>query len=268
MSQSAILAELRSISASLKFREPYFENEKLSKASAVTSFGTTLEVAGQEFSQFIIRTDGEIDDISYRVKNLQGGFNEEVELVDIDVIPGPFDIIQFKNDVAESGKSIFVNKMRLPKQSPFFSGFHGGRSKVEPRLFNGVTHDAERNNHEVTVLTSAVRTATFNTADFPTFNARTVVVILDVTAVPTTDTIAIAIQGKDTLSDSYFTIETSAGNDAVGEHVIIIGQAQEWVASTLQAVFQNTALPAIIRGRLVHSGSGNFTYTLSFNFGG
>jgi len=113
-----ILTQLEIISHQLEpkpERVPFIDNETLSKASAVTSFGTTLEVAGQEFDQFIIQTDGNIDDISYKVKNLQGGFTEEIELSKFPYIPGPVDVIQFKNDSAESGKSIFVRKIRLGK---------------------------------------------------------------------------------------------------------------------------------------------------------
>jgi len=118
MSQSAILAVLRSIDANLKFNSPYIENETLRKASAITSFGDTLEIAGQEFDQFVIQTDGNEDDISYRVKNLQGGFTEEIELRKFPYLLGPVDVIQFKNDTAEAGKSIFVRKIRPGRLVP------------------------------------------------------------------------------------------------------------------------------------------------------
>jgi len=113
-----ILAQLENISRKLDpkpERAPYIENETLSKASAITSFGTTLQVAGQEFDQFVIQSDGNEDDISYKIKNLQGGFTDEIEVSKFPYFPGPVDVIQFKNDVAESGKSIFVRKIRLGK---------------------------------------------------------------------------------------------------------------------------------------------------------
>jgi len=118
MSESAILATLRSIEQSLKFREPYFERFVLSKASQVTAFDGTLRVDGQEFNQYLITTDGDISDISYQIKNLRAGISPEIEARKLPYVVGPVTELQFKNDTAEAGKSIFVDGINISNLSP------------------------------------------------------------------------------------------------------------------------------------------------------
>jgi len=235
-----IFQELKSISRKLEPKPilaPYIEKETLSKAAAVSSFGTTLEIAGNEFTQFIIRTDGEIHDISLRVKNLRGGFSDEIELINLDVIPGPVDLIQFKNDNAESGTSIFVSKLRIPEPHPFLSGFGGGRSHVEifsdslgPASVNTIAADSIsnsrksvsassfkyafypaagnwdrwRNNSYTTPFSSASRTQaggpTFNSSAQTNHNWKGGRFYLDITASSgTTETLDVKIQTIDAI---------------------------------------------------------------------
>lgn len=71
-------------------------------------------------------------------------------------------------------------------------------------LFNGTTWDRSRNNVEVTVLASAARTSTTNSADLVNYNARGVRIFLDITAASgTTPTLDLKVQSKDALSAAY-----------------------------------------------------------------
>jgi len=245
-----ILAELKRITHRLgPIRgTPYIEKETLSKAAAVATFDTTLEVAGNEFSQFIIRTDGDLRDISYRVKNLKGGFTDEIELEHLDVVPGPVDLIQFKNDTAESGKSIFVNKIRLPERFPFLSGFARGRLNVEQYGFNETTWDEWRNNTEITIFASALRSeGTVNSSDITNHNAKGGVFILDYTAEAGTNPVLdLKLQWKDeSVSDTYFDVPgaafSQAGSVSTDSLVVYPGVAEtanESVSDVLSRTFR------------------------------
>lgn len=123
MSSAQVLSELRQIKERLNPdpRPAYIDRDVLSKAAAVAAFARRvdggLEVDGKDFSQYIIQSDGNIGDVSYRVKNLRGDWTTEFEASRLPYVPGPVELIQFKNDVAESGKSIFVTKMKVPNLS-------------------------------------------------------------------------------------------------------------------------------------------------------
>lgn len=99
----------------------YIDRDVLSKATAVSAFARRvdggLEIDGKDFSQYIIQSDGFIGDVSYRVKNLKADWTTEFEASRLPYVPGPVELIQFKNDGAESGKSIFVTKMKVPNLS-------------------------------------------------------------------------------------------------------------------------------------------------------
>ncbi|MEE8115347.1 MAG: hypothetical protein V3T23_13465 [Nitrososphaerales archaeon] len=297
MSQSAILAEIRSLKDILLPKAPYFENENLTKASAVSTFGSTLEIAGQEFSQFIIRTDGDIHDISYRAKTLKGGFTKEIELVDLDVFPGPVDVIQFKNDNAESGKSIFVYKIR---HSSFISGFAGGRSKIElfddsegpasiistpadgvsntalsQNMFSrnykfdgaGFTWDRERNNHEVTLLDAANRTASTNSPDQTNHNQHGAFIHLDVATDPgNSETLQLKIQFKEeSISNNYVVVLDDGANVTPGERTVLLNTGIGVAAEEVDTVVGYN-LPRRWRAQVIHSASGTWNYSLVVSY--
>ena len=224
MSESAILAELRSIKDILKPKSPYFDNETLSKASAVTAFGTTLEIAGQEFDQFVIQSDGNEDDISYRVKNLQGGFTQEIEVSKFPYIPGPVDLIQFKNDVAESGKSIFVRKIRLGKLvSPpivleidkLFPSFRSGAFKTG--VFQNEQQLAENTGNTVVV------TYTVGTGKRAKVDVAGLDLLVEIASTSTTVTDSVSSQIRITpeggSAGSVLTISLNSPIFAAGDHV-------------------------------------------------
>jgi hypothetical protein len=73
-----------------------------------------------------------------------------------------------------------------------------------------------RNNHEVTVLASAARTASVNSSDLTNFNARGVVVVVDITAGGGAGSLTVKLTGKDTLSGRYVTLFSTGAMAAPG----------------------------------------------------
>jgi hypothetical protein len=107
---------------------------------------------------------------------------------------------------------------------------------------------------------SAVRTATLVGDDNPKVSGNHgCKVILDVTAVPGVETVQLVIEGKDKLSGKYWTVLQSAAQVAVGTYVLTVlpGIA---VSANVSA---SDSLPDVYRVRVVHSASGNWTYTLA-----
>jgi len=81
--------------------------------------------------------------------------------------------------------------------------------------FNGTTWDRWRNNTEKTVLPSAARTSSGNSADQVNYNARGVIVNIDVTAVSgafaTGEGLHVVVSGKDPTSGRYFWLSPRIG---------------------------------------------------------
>jgi hypothetical protein len=82
--------------------------------------------------------------------------------------------------------------------------------------WNNGSYDRPRNNHEVTALASAARTAAVNSADLVNFNARGVVVVIDITAGGGAGSLTVKLTGKDTLSGKYVTLFSTGALAAPG----------------------------------------------------
>lgn len=107
---------------------------------------------------------------------------------------------------------------------------------------------------------SAVRAATFVGDDNRKVPGnRGVKAVLDVTAVPTVDTVQLVIEGKDPTSGKYYAILTAAARVAVGTDVLTVAPG---VVATAN-VSAPDELPDVYRARVVHSAGTNFTYSLS-----
>ena len=109
------------------------------------------------------------------------------------------------------------------------------------------------------VLASAVRAASVNSADQNwAGDGRAMHVIIDMTAVPTVETVTFKVQGK-SANDTYYDIITSAAIVAVSQVVLKIGVGLLAAANTVV----NDGVPDIWRITATHSASGNFTYAVS-----
>lgn len=125
-------------------------------------------------------------------------------------------------------------------------------------LFNGTSYDRERNNTEETVLASAARTASVNSADFTNYNAKGAHFIIDVTAITDTPILTPKIQGKDPLSGKYYDILVGTDITAIGTTVLKvypgIGQIAGGASSDI--------LPRTWRVRIEHADSDSITYSI------
>lgn len=131
-------------------------------------------------------------------------------------------------------------------------------------LFNGTTWDRQRGNHEATVLASAARTTTTNSADLVNHNACGVIVTIDVTAVTATPSVTFAIQYKDTLSGQYKQILISAAISTVSTTTLVVYPGVT-AAANLAA---SHPLPRVWRVVATHGDADSITYSVSANYVG
>lgn len=81
-----------------------------------------------------------------------------------------------------------------------------------------------RNNTEGTLLTSAARTTSGNSADVTIYNGAKLAVFLDVTAVSgTSPTLDVSVKVKDPASGKYFEVAAFTQKTAVGSEAVFIG---------------------------------------------
>lgn len=130
-----------------------------------------------------------------------------------------------------------------------------------PHGFNTATWDRWQNNHERTVLTSAARTASVDSADLVNYNARGGVFVIDVTALAATPSLVFTIQGKSSLGSDYYTILASAAIIATGVTVLRVYPGMT-VSATLAV---SDVLPRIFRVSVAAGNADSITYSISVN---
>ena len=125
--------------------------------------------------------------------------------------------------------------------------------------FNEVSWDRNRGNTQFTVLPLAARTATVTSGDLINYNARGIVAILNITAVPGVDTIQLLFLEVDPVSGtSLFQIGTNPVQIATG----VFSFAMYPAAMAGRTNQTNAILPRTFRIRITHSGAGSFTYSV------
>ncbi len=131
-------------------------------------------------------------------------------------------------------------------------------------LFNAAagTWERQRNNHEVTALASAARTASVDSSDLTNYNARGVIVTIDVTAVVDTPSMVLTIQGKSSLGSDYSDILASAAITGAGVTRMIVYPGVTPAANA--AVSQ--PLPRLWRVSVVNADADPITYSVSANY--
>lgn len=115
---------------------------------------------------------------------------------------------------------------------------------------------------EVTVLASAARTASVNSADQRNYNASGLALTIDVTAITATPSVTFAVKYKDSLSGKYVTLLTSAAITAVGTTVLRIGP---WLTAAANLVARDV-LPVVWRVEATHGDADSITYSASANY--
>jgi hypothetical protein len=116
-------------------------------------------------------------------------------------------------------------------------------------------------NRDVTVLASAARIATVNSADLTNYNGRGVHVILDVTSVTATPTITLVIQGKDPVSGSYYDILRASGATIISATGLTVFKVYPGITA-LAGGAANDVLPRIWRVRVEHADADSITYSV------
>lgn len=148
---------------------------------------------------------------------------------------------------ANNGDDVAVSTLGLLKQAAF--GYQ----------FNGTTFERTRGNTDEIWLPSAVRSTTTNSADFINYNGRGLWVVFEITAVPGVTSVTCNIQRKHP-------------ND--GSYSIVLGGAPQTGVTTIQmrlypgiavaaAITNSDVLSRVYRIQVVHSGAGDFTYSVA-----
>lgn len=128
--------------------------------------------------------------------------------------------------------------------------------------FNETTWDRVRGNTEGTVLPSAARTASINSADLVNYNARGVQVIIDATAIVATPSITVTIKGKDSLSGKYYTLLASAAITTVSTTLLTVYPGVTATAN----VAASQIIPRTWRVEVVAADADSITYSIGVNY--
>jgi hypothetical protein len=134
-------------------------------------------------------------------------------------------------------------------------------------MFNEVAGnwDRMRANLDATLLASAARTASTNTADQTNYNHRGVIVHLDITANPGgAETLTVEIYAKCPASGEYhlmtgFPAVAAATN---AHYAYVLYPAAVETVNAARTEIQGLVLPRTWRARILHSAAGSWTYSL------
>lgn len=119
-------------------------------------------------------------------------------------------------------------------------------------------------NAEVAALASAVRSTT-QTIDLVNQNARGVIITLDITVVPGTDTVTASWTGKDPASGKFYALGAAgAALATTGTRTYLIYPAVAANGSFTAVIAAN--IPRTWRITLTHSAASNFTYSLGVQY--
>lgn len=135
--------------------------------------------------------------------------------------------------------------------------------------YNGATLERQRGNVAVGLWNGAggdgARTTTFSSADQTNYNARGLMVNLKTTVVPGTDTIQLRIGSRGAYGAGLL-LYASAAFATGGDRVFIFypGVDPSYVAQAVTEV-KSLIIPRVFTVSVQHSGSGSFTYDLSYS---
>lgn len=92
--------------------------------------------------------------------------------------------------------------------------------------------------------------------------ASGIIAWLNVTAVPGVDTVQLVLEERDPASGAWTQVTATTATAVTGMVKLKLKQAIAAVAATTTGVQAQDTLPGTWRLRVVHSGAGNFTYSL------
>lgn len=136
--------------------------------------------------------------------------------------------------------------------------------RVVPSLHDGTTQGADsmRSNVEGTVLASAARTATTNSADFTNINAKGVRLFINVTAVTADPSVVFTLEVKDPISSTYTAILTSAAITGTG-HTVLTAYPGATAAANVTV---SMPLSRTWRVTATHADSDSITYSVGYSY--
>lgn len=112
---------------------------------------------------------------------------------------------------------------------------------------------------EQQIYASAARTATPTAVEVNTRRFRSMVIVLDATAITSTPSITVTLARKDNTSGKYVDMLTSAAIATVSTNTIRIGLGLPATAN----VSANEPLPNVVRVTVTHGNANSITYTVS-----
>jgi len=137
-----------------------------------------------------------------------------------------------------------------------------------------------KNPRIVTLLASAVRAATtvttvadlaklMHTDSGAPLGVRTLIAYLNITGVPTTDTVLLKLQEQEPVSGDWSDVPgcATSARATTGLVKLTMGEAIAAITATTAAVAVNQPVPPIFRLSIVHSTTTNFTYSLAVAVG-
>lgn len=127
------------------------------------------------------------------------------------------------------------------------------------QFYNETEWDRARGNVSREIWPSAARTATPTKADQINYNARGVVVVIDVTAAADTPSIVVTIQGLDPVSGQYYTLLASAAITGISTVVLRVYPGLTAAANLVA----NGILPRNWAIDVVHADGDSITYSVS-----
>lgn len=112
---------------------------------------------------------------------------------------------------------------------------------------------------EQVIYSSAARTATPTAVEVNTRRFKSIVLVIDVTAIVTAPSITVDIARKDNTSGKYISMLTSAAITTVSTNTIRVALAAPVTAN----VSANEPLPGVLRVTVTHGNGNSITYSVS-----
>lgn len=137
---------------------------------------------------------------------------------------------------------------------------HGAAASLQ---FNGSSYERQRGNTEGALLASSVRATDTNSANQTNYNARGVLIYINVSAVAAGETVTPKLYLRDTTSSADFLIWTGSVIDVTGL------KAYLFYPGTVSTRYTQAVDIAISRSwylTMDHSASGNWTYSASYSY--
>jgi hypothetical protein len=121
----------------------------------------------------------------------------------------------------------------------------------------GLAH-YDKGNQDITVFSSAARTATHNSADLKNHFGSGIHLVIDCTAAADTPSVVFTLQGKDEASGKYYTLIASAAITGTGTTVLRMFRGGTAAANLVV----NDNLPRTFRVLATHADGDSITYSV------